>query len=57
MSSDDPQAQNAYFQQRLDELTGQAIKSDAVLSRVNRELRQRRQAFALLSELHPEHHD
>jgi class 3 adenylate cyclase len=52
VSSDDPQAQNAYFQQRLDELTGQAIKSDAVLSRVNRELRQRRQAFALLSELH-----
>jgi len=39
VSSDDPQAQNAYFQQRLDELTGQAIKSDAVLSRVNRELR------------------
>ena len=52
MSSDDPQAQNAYFQQRLDELSGQAIRSDALLSRVNRELRQRRQAFALLSELH-----
>lgn len=52
MSEDDLRAQNAYFQARLDELTGQTIKADALLSRATRELRQRRQGFALLSELH-----
>ena len=41
-----------YLQTRLDELTGQTIKADAVISRVTRELRQRRQAFGVLSELH-----
>ena len=43
--------QSAYFQQRLDELTGQAIKADAIISRSTRELRQRRQGLTLLSEL------
>ncbi len=41
-----------YLQKRLDELTGQTIKADAVISRATRELRQRRQGFAVLSELH-----
>lgn len=41
-----------YLQTRLDELTGQMLKADAVISRVTRELRQRRQAFGVLSELH-----
>ncbi len=49
--SADPARQAAYFQQRLDELTGQAIRSDAVISRSTRELRQRRQGLTLLSEL------
>ncbi len=44
--------QVAYYQQRLDELTGQSLKADAVISRTSRELKQRRQGFALLSELH-----
>ncbi|MEX2214260.1 MAG: adenylate/guanylate cyclase domain-containing protein [Phycisphaeraceae bacterium] len=55
MSTDSPQSdpaqQAAYHQARLDELTGQAIKADAVISRTTRELRQRRQGFVLLSEL------
>lgn len=42
----------AYLQKRLDELTGQAIKADAVISSATRELRQKRQAFAVLSDLH-----
>ena len=41
-----------YYQERLDELTGQSLKADAVISRTTRELKQRRQGFALLSELH-----
>jgi len=49
---DDLAKRSAYFQARLDELTGQAIKADAVISRSTRELRQRRQGFALLSDLH-----
>lgn len=49
--SADPTRQSAYFQQRLDELTGQAIRSDAIISRNTRELRQRRQGLTLLSEL------
>ena len=48
---DELKLQTAYFQSRLDELTGQTIKADAVTSRINRELRQRRQALAVLSEL------
>lgn len=40
-----------YFHKRLDELTGQAIKSDALNSRNTRELRQRRQALSILSDL------
>ncbi len=50
--AEDLRAQNAYYQKRLDELTGQTIKSDTVISRSTRELRQRRQALSLLSELH-----
>jgi len=49
--SDDSARQIAYFQKRLDELTGQAIRSDAVISRNTRELRQRRHGLNLLSEL------
>ena len=52
MSDEEQQNRERYLQTRLDELTGQTIKSDAVISRVTRELRQRRQGFALLSELH-----
>ena len=37
---DDLARQSAYFQARLDELTGQAIKADAVISRSTRELKQ-----------------
>ncbi len=48
---DDAGKQAAYFQQRLDELTGQTIKADAIISRNTRELRQRRHALTLLSEL------
>jgi class 3 adenylate cyclase len=46
------QAQIAYYKIRLDELAGQTIKADVQISRTTRELRQRRQGFAILSELH-----
>lgn len=49
MNSNDLAAQNRYFQTRLDELTGLTIKADARLALITRELRQRRDALALLS--------
>jgi len=52
VSDEDLRAQNAYYKTRLDELAGQTVKADALLSRATRELRQRRQGFALLSDLH-----
>ncbi len=47
--SDSPEL--AYYRDRLDELTGQVIKSDSVVSRAKRELGQRRKALAILSDL------
>jgi class 3 adenylate cyclase len=47
----DIQKQIEYYRARLDELAGQVIKSDSVVSRAKRELKQRRSAFALLSDL------
>lgn len=47
--SDTPEL--AYYRARLDELTGQVIKSDSVVSRSKRELGQRRKALGILSEL------
>jgi class 3 adenylate cyclase len=44
-------AELSYYRDRLDELTGQIIKSDSIVSRSKRELGQRRKALALLSEL------
>lgn len=41
-----------YLRSQLDQLTGQVIKADSVVSRAKRELGQRRKALALLSELH-----
>ncbi len=41
-----------YYRTRLDDLAGQAIRADSVVSRAKRELKQRRQGFALLTELH-----
>ncbi|MGQ0626946.1 MAG: adenylate/guanylate cyclase domain-containing protein [Phycisphaerales bacterium] len=51
-SSPTPADERAYLHARLDELTGQTIKADAIISRAMRELRNRRQGFALLAELH-----
>ncbi len=49
--ADSLQKELTYLAARTDELTGQVIRADSQLSRAKRELRQRRQALALLSEL------
>ena len=41
-----------FYRRRVDELAGQAVRADSVVSRAKRELKQRRQGFALLTELH-----
>ena len=41
-----------YYRSRLDELTGQVIRGDSIVSRAKRELGQRRKALGILSELH-----
>lgn len=41
----------SYYRGRLDELTGQVIRSDSLVSRARRELGQRKKAMAILSEL------
>lgn len=48
----DPRRELNFYRRRVDELAGQAVRADSVVSRVRRELKQRRQGFALLSELH-----
>ncbi len=45
------QRQVAYYGQKVDELAGQVVRADSVVSRTKRELKQRRDGFALLSEL------
>lgn len=40
-----------YYKSKIDELTGQVIKADSVVSRSKRELGQRRKALSLLSDL------
>ncbi len=44
--------QLAYYRQRVDELAGQTVIADSNLSRARRELKQRRQSLAVLSDLH-----
>jgi class 3 adenylate cyclase len=41
----------SYYRSRLDELTGQVIRADSIVSRAKRELGQRRKALAILSDL------
>ncbi len=48
----DPLRQLEFYRRRVNELAGQAVRADFVVSRARRELKQRRQGFALLSELH-----
>src|SRR4051794_17423113 len=52
MSDDDPiERELKYYRGQLDELSGQVVRADSVVSRAKRELKQRRDALALLSEL------
>lgn len=44
----------SYYKARLDELTGQVIRGDSVVSRAKRELGQRRKALGILAELQGE---
>ncbi len=52
--SDDESAHKEldFYRRRVDELAGQVVRADSVVSRAKRELKQRREGFALLTELH-----
>jgi signal transduction histidine kinase/class 3 adenylate cyclase/CheY-like chemotaxis protein len=53
VSRDDIQKELAYYKRRVDELAGENLKLDYTISGLRHELKQKRQGFALLSELQP----
>ncbi|HUF50417.1 MAG TPA: ATP-binding protein [Longimicrobiales bacterium] len=51
--SDELNKELAYYKRRVDELAGENLKLDYTISGLRHELKQKRQGFALLSELQP----